>query len=221
MNQDHKVDHRGDRREGHAIATYAVELIDHGTEPDWTQPAPVQLCAGNGSSPATPPAMSSPRSRIQECRMLASTRRRASQRDALNQMTPVDHGVTLTRRSARGPDRRQGHPQARDTPSQSRIDQRASGARPAALRAAIPPPRRRRPQDSPAGPHRPRPPGPQPAAMSPRPRMSPLPPRPSPRSSGAHRYGSRPGSTTPPHVHANENYWRSSVKLDRIAVMTS
>lgn len=46
MNQDHKVDHRGDRREGHAIATYAVELIDHGPEPDWHRDRTLfQLCA--------------------------------------------------------------------------------------------------------------------------------------------------------------------------------
>jgi hypothetical protein len=35
VNQDNKVNHGTDSREGHRIAIYTVELVDHGPEPDW------------------------------------------------------------------------------------------------------------------------------------------------------------------------------------------
>jgi hypothetical protein len=35
VNQDNKLNRGTDWREGHRIATYAVELVDHGPEPDW------------------------------------------------------------------------------------------------------------------------------------------------------------------------------------------
>lgn len=136
-------------------------------------------------------------------------------------MTPVDHGVTLT------PDARLAVPidvkvmlRPAMRPGKSRIDQRASGARTAALRAAAPAiPAGAVHRTPPAGPHRPRPPGPQPAAMSPRPADEPSPSEAiSTIEAAPTAAGSRPGSTAPAHVHANENYWRSSVKLDRIAV---
>jgi hypothetical protein len=137
----------------HPIATHTAELIDHSPEPDRERDRTlVSPWARYELVARDPPPMSLPALADAQTRDLVSSRRRASQPDALDQMTPTDH------RAARTPDARPGlpidvklMPTPATRPGQTRIHRRA--AAPCNTIASRSPlhPRRRRPQDAPPG----------------------------------------------------------------------